>query len=514
MAPQTSLAVGIDLATTYSVIAYLDPAGRPVTVVNAEGGLTTPSVVLFDGETVIVGEEAVMAMGAEADKVAACAKRDMGKRAYHATVGGQQYPPEVIQAYILRKLRNDLARHIGPFQQVVITVPAYFDETRRKATQDAGYIAGLEVIDIINEPTAAALTYAHGKMLLTGQKLGSKEKPPKYLVYDLGGGTFDVSIVETDGETFRVLATDGDVQLGGQDWDYRLVDHVAQQFVQQHQADPRTDLQSLARLWRNCELAKRSLSARQEATVTCEFAGKSLRLKITRQLFEDLTADLLERTNTTTRLAVREAGLEWSDIEQVLLVGGSCKMPMVQQMLATLAGKSPDASLSAEEAVAHGAALHAGILMARSQGQPPKFHVTNVNSHSLGIVGTDPQTKLKRNCILIRRNSPLPAEAKSIFRTAIENQPNIRVDLVEGESPSPDGCIALGTCVVRDLPPKLPAQTPILVHLTYAPNGRLGIDIRVQNTNNRLQHELIRQNSLSQTDLDAWRDFVTTTPGM
>ncbi len=247
-----SPAVGIDLGTTYSAVAYLDDMGRPVTMVNSEGDLATPSVVLFDGDTTVIGKEAIKAVATEAEHVAQCAKRDLGERAFHRVIEGRRYPPEAIQAWVLNKIKRDAERQLGPLTaSVVITVPAYFDEVRRKATQDAGYMAGLEVIDIINEPTAAAMAFGFQQGFLNRE--GGANKPQKLLVYDLGGGTFDVTVMEIRGDEFLALATDGDVQLGGQDWDQRLVDYVAEEFMRKHNIDPREDPNTAGRLWREAK---------------------------------------------------------------------------------------------------------------------------------------------------------------------------------------------------------------------------------------------------------------------
>ncbi len=379
-------AIGIDLGTTFSALARIDDRGRPITVVNAEGDLLTPSVVLFDGEDVVVGKEALKAIATEADHVAECSKRDVGHHVYHKLLEGKQYPPEVIEALILNKLRVDAGKQIGPLDKAVITVPAYFDEVRRKATQDSGYMAGFEVLDIINEPTAAALAFGFQQGYLDQQ--GSSPAPRNILVYDLGGGTFDVTVMQIRGTEFIALATDGDVRLGGYDWDQRLVDLAAERFIGLGHADPREDPVSAGKLWRECEDAKRTLSARQKATVACQHRGESERIEIARKEFEEATQDLLDRTRFTTVQALRAAGLEWSDLERVLLVGGSTRMPMVREMLRRLSGMEPDDSVAADEAVAHGAALQASLILARQQGLPPTFKIRNVNSHSLGVVGT------------------------------------------------------------------------------------------------------------------------------
>jgi molecular chaperone DnaK len=426
-------------------------------------------------------------------------------------LGGRKYPPEAIEALVLNKLRLDAQRHLGPFTKVVITVPAYFDETRRKATQDAGYMAGLEVMDIINEPTAAAI--AHGAMKgFAGQTSGRPAGSMKMLIYDLGGGTFDVTVMEVEGNEFQTLATDGDVRLGGQDWDQRLVDYVAEEFIRKHSLDPREEPNTAGRLWRDCEDAKRTLSARMKASVSCDYKGQAVRLEITREQFEELTQDLLDRTQFTVRQTLMAAGLRWQDINNILLVGGSTRMPMVSNMLKTLSGKEPDASVAVDEAVAHGAALHAGLLLARERGEAPSLQIRNVNSHSLGVVANDVTTGRTRNAILIPRNTPLPVTAKRVFRTQKQGQRSILVKIVEGESASPEDCAQVGKCSVRALPRNLPAKTPIDVQFRYQDNGRLNVKVTVSGTDNELDHEIARPNSLTQEQLDAWRGFVTGKP--
>ncbi len=504
-------AVGIDLGTTYSAVAYIDDTGRPVTLVNAEGDLVTPTVVLFEGDQVVAGKEALKAITTEAEQVAQCAKRELGERTFHKAIDGRKFPPEALQAFVLNKLRLDASRQIGDFDKVVITVPAYFDEVRRKATQDAGYMAGFEVLDIINEPTAAAI--AHGFLKGFLNREGAADAPRKLLVYDLGGGTFDVTVMEIRGNEFTALATDGDVQLGGQDWDSRLVKYVADEFIKTHGLDPREDPNTAGRLWRECEDAKRTLSARSKASISCDYKGQAVRVEITRERFEEITQDLLTRTQFTTKQTLQAAGLNWSDMDYVLLVGGSTRMPMVARMLRELSGKEPDASVAVDEAVAHGAALHASVLLARSRGETPVVQIKNVNSHSLGVVATDRRTGRKRNAILVPRNTPLPVTAKRVFRTQRDNQRTILVQIVEGESASPEDCSQIGRCVVRDLPQNLPAETPIEVRFAYQENGRLTIQVTVAGTARELKHEISRANSLNPEQLDAWRQYITGAGG-
>jgi len=506
MSKQIESVVGIDLGTTYSVVARLDERGRPATLVNSEGDRITPSVVLFDGDDVVVGKEALKAMATEADQVAECSKRDMGHRVFRKVFEGKQYPPEVIEAWILNKLRSDAAAQIGSCEKVVVTVPAYFDEVRRKATQDAGYMAGLDVLDIINEPTAAAVSFGFQQGFLNEE--GGSDEPRRILVYDLGGGTFDVTVMEIRGTEFVALATDGDVSLGGYDWDQRLVDIVAENFVRDHYVDPREDPSTAGKLWRECEDAKRTLSARSKASVACDYKGFASRVEITREQFEGATQDLLDRTRFTCEQTLKAAGLQWADIERVLLVGGSTRMPRVRQMLKEISGQEPDSSVAADEAVAHGAALRAGLILAQRRGEKGAFKIKNVNSHSLGVVGTDPQTKRKRNGILIPRNTPLPVTARRIFKTSKANQKSILVQIVEGESPSADDCTQIGKCSVRDLPDDLPAKSPIDVRFHYKPDGRLKVGVMIPGTDHQMNTEIVRDNSISKEHMDGWRKFI------
>lgn len=511
MAWSSPRAIGIDLGTTYSAIACLDDVGRPVTLVNTEGDLLTPSVVLFDNQQVVVGKEALKALATDAQHVAECAKRQLGARTFGKVLGGRRYPPEVIQAWVLDKLRVDAGSQIGDCGQAVVTVPAYFDEVRRKATQDAGFMAGFEVMDIINEPTAAAIAYGHFRGFSRHEH--GESGPIHVLVYDLGGGTFDVTVMEINDKDFVTLATDGDVQLGGRDWDQRLMDLVSERFQEKHRLDPREDPNVAGRLWRDCEDAKRTLSSRGKASITCDYRGQAIRTEIPRVLFEEITRDLLDRTHFTTRQSLQATDLSWKDIDHVLMVGGATRMPMIGQMLLELTGRAPEAAVSADEAVAHGAALRAGVLLAEREGQPPGLRITNVNSHSLGVLGIEPMTRRQRNAILIPRNTPLPVTAKRVFKTQKANQRSVLVQIVEGESASPEACSEIGQCVVRDLPCNLPVDTQIDIRFSYQENGRLTVQVHVAGTKKQLQHELSRENSLSVTQLTDWRAHITGTSG-
>lgn len=498
-------AVGIDLGTTFSAVAYLDDTGRPQTLVNAEGDKVTPSVVLFDGDDVIVGKEAVKALSTDMESIAECAKRDLGQMAFHKSFHGKQYPPQVILAYILKKLREDAEAQIGKIERAVITVPAYFDEVRRKATQEAGYLAGIDVLDIINEPTSAAIAYGFQQHFTDGRSPDGR--PCRYLlVYDLGGGTFDVTVMEIGSGDYIALATDGDVQLGGRDWDQRLVDFAADRFFDEHGMDPRSEPNSLGRLLRECEDAKRTLSARSKATISVDFGGHSSRIPITREFFEQITNDLLGRTEFTTRQTLKAANLEWSDVDRILLVGGSTRMPAVSNMLEQVSGIQPERSISPDEAVAYGAAIRAGMKLAKEQGKRTNFKIKNVNSHSLGLVGHNLQTNRKQTAFLIRRNTHLPVTVEKVFRTRSDGQESILVQIVEGESENPEECSQVGKCVVRNLPPNLPAKTPVRVRFHYAEDGRLSVRVQIQDL--ELKQEISRENSLTDVQLESWKKRI------
>ena len=480
--------IGIDLGTTYSCVAHLSRDGVPVTIPNREGDLITPSAILFDESgTVVVGAEAKRTECLLPDRTVVCVKRDMGEPWYSRTVAGQQFRPEVLSALILKRLRADAETKIGQVDCAVITVPAYFDDVRRKATQDAGQLAGLPILDLLNEPTAAALAYAYEERLrraggIDKLALELEAKPLTALVYDLGGGTFDVSVVRMTGSRFETLATDGDVRLGGRDWDQALVDYAAEQFLRAQECDPRDDPESLAALYAAAEQAKHSLSVRTTTRLAVTHEGRRLPLEISRDLYEQLTLPLLTRTEMTTELVLEAAGLTWSQVDRVLLVGGMTRSPQVRAMLKRISGLEPDASLAADEVVAHGAVIHGALLLARGVTVPPrhplgawvKLQVIDVNSHALGIAirGDD---DIYRNSILIPRNTPLPASVAKTFKTRSWGQKQVRVRVLEGEAVTADACSQIGEFVITDLPPGLPEGSPIEVECRYGRDGRISV---------------------------------------
>jgi len=514
----TWVPVGIDLGTTFSVVAYLDAAGRPCTIPNREGDVITPSVVLFDGSAVVVGKEAVKAAPLEPDRVADFAKRDMGNATYSRKIGGEDLPPEVIQSLILEKLKYDAEVRLGPITQAVITVPAFFNEPRRKATQDAAQLAGLKALDIINEPTAAAIAFGYQVGFLNAA--GEAPREETILVYDLGGGTFDVTLMKISGTDFTAIGTAGDVYLGGIDWDRRIADFVAEGFKKKHRGiDPRNDPAGLHRLLREAEDAKRTLSAREQVTVSFEHVGQGLRLAITRAEFEDMTADLLDRTRFTVSTVLKEAQLTWKDLTRVLVVGGSTRMPMVCRMLEQESGMKVDQSLSPDEAVAHGAALYAGFLMERARSRaanatgsnasganaaPPAMRVRNVSSHNLGVLSKEVSTGRSVNAVIIPRNTVLPVTKGKRFKTHKAGQQTVAINVIEGGDSSGKNATAIGKCVIRDLPPGLPEGTPVDVLFTYGENGRLQVRGRLPDLEIETKLDIERSSGLNDAKLQEW----------
>jgi len=512
--------VGIDLGTTYSAIAYLNERGEPVTVPNREGGLITPSAVWFpsDASGVVVGPRAYQAAADEPDKVVQGIKRQMGNESYRYELGDIALRPEAVSAMILCKLKQDAEQRIGPIANAVITVPAYFNDVRRRATLDAGKIAGLNVLEIINEPTAATLAYAWG----TGQigRRGVTGRPRTVIVYDLGGGTFDVTAVRYHGTEFRVLATDGDVRLGGIDWTRRIAEYVADQVRAQGGPDVHEDPVLWERLVQRCEAAKRQLSAKPRANVQLRVGERNYIIEVSRERFEELTADLLQRTRDTIEAVLDEAELEPHAVDEFILVGGSTRMPMVIRLLTELAGKPPYTELSPDEAVAHGAAIHASILEAKHRGTdiPVPQEVaerlrsvkqTNVNSHSLGVVARDPATGRDINAIMIPRNTPIPARRTQRFVTQVDNQRMVQIIILEGDAPDPEACTVIGRCTIAELPPGLPAGSPIEVTYSFDENGCVQVRARDLTGGREASIELLRGSNLAEREVEQMQELVS-----
>lgn len=507
--------IGIDLGTTFCAVAALDERGRPFTVPNSDGEVLTPSAIYLapDGSAVVGAPALDMALE-QPDRVAALVKRRMGRPDFDRPVAGREFRPEALSAVILKKLVQDATAQLGPVTGCVITVPAYFDDTRRKATMDAGRIAGLNVIDIIDEPSAAALAYATeasgGRKPLV-DSLGAENQT--VLVYDLGGGTFDVTLVKLARKRFQVLAIEGDVRLGGRDWDERLVSWAADKFVQQCHEDPRSDPQTVAHLFATAERAKRTLSKVEQTSFTVAHAGYKFTFPLSRAEFETVTRDLLVRTRLTTQQVLRQAKLTWDDVDKVLLVGGSTHMPACGAMLAELSGKEPDRSLAVSEVVARGAAVHAGIAAAKidPEGARPAPDLADVvevsvNAHSLGVEARSGADRVSDK--LIPKNTQLPASVSRLYYTVAPGQTRVRVRILQGEAHQADACIPVGECWIDGLPPDLPKGSPVRVTCGVRSNGRIEVTATDETSGRAVTAAIHRPGGLPDDELTRATEWV------
>jgi molecular chaperone DnaK len=477
-------AVGIDLGTTYSCIAYLNEQGEPVSIPNREGEISTPSVVMYDQGEAIVGTEALRNAIMHPHQVVQNAKRSMGDGQKQWTIQGKSYTPIDVAAAVLRKLLADAQQQIGPIDRAVITVPAQFSERQRLATVEAGQRAGLKTIDIINEPVAAALCYVLGTEGLWFTELAHEQR---ILVYDLGGGTFDLSLVSYHKDHVRVLASTGDLHLGGIDWNQCLLNAVADQFLREFGEDPRRDAESLQHLAWEVEQCKRSLSVRPRAALIVQHAGRRKTYQIEREQFHQLTQHLVRRTQEiTSRLITQHRrGAAHLDLT-VLSAGGASRMPMIEQMLNGLKGARLSKVLSPDQAIAHGAAYYAGMLLTNSEfvhalidpkgaSRLARLRQQSVNARALGILVRDMQTNQRVPYYLVPANRALPAAATKSFGTVVPNQQKVSLSIVESGATAGEEYVELGTCKIDGLPPNLPAASLIEVTIKYDASARVTV---------------------------------------
>lgn len=485
-------AVGIDLGTTYSAIATVNKHGVPEILPNAEGDRITPSVILFDGDDVIVGNYAKQAAVAFPHQVVEFVKRHMGEDGFSFEYRGEHYSPERLSSFILARLKHDAEHRLGHrIEQAVITVPAYFGDKQRRATIQAGELAGLKVLKLINEPTAAAFAYG---LAHQGQNM-------RCLVFDLGGGTFDVTIVEIAGNEINVLASTGDHQLGGKDWDDALMRHVAQEFQRKHGVDPLDDLVAYHDLRQKCVSAKLSLSRRPKVSVFYDFQGRILRQELTRETFEAMSVGLLGRCEALTLDVLDDAKVRPADIDTVLLAGGSTRMPMVRELIRRIFDKDPATDINPDECVAMGAALTAALESARLSGDRPPVDIRthDVTSHSLGMVAY--RDGRMHNSPIISRNSRIPCErTRDDFVTTHDGQSTMDLWLVQGENPDPLNCVVLGHFEFYGIPPRPAGKTQLSVTYRYNANGIVEVEAMDLNTGQTLAHRLA-QGGVSLEDL-------------
>jgi len=483
-------AVGIDLGTTNSVVSVLE-AGEPVVIPNAEGARTTPSVVAFSkaGE-VLVGEVAKRQAITNPDRTFRSIKSKMGQSWKSEDIDGKRYTPQEISARILQKLKRDAESYLGDtVTQAVITVPAYFDDAQRTATKEAGQIAGLEVLRIINEPTAAALAYGLDK--------GTEDET--VLVFDLGGGTFDVSVLEIGDGVFEVKSTHGDTHLGGDDWDQRIIEWLVKQFKSAHGVDLGADKMAAQRLKEAAEKAKIELSQVQQTQINLPFITATpdgplhLDETLSRSKFQELTADLIERCRLPFEQAIKDAGLTKGQVHHVLLVGGSTRMPAVQDLVQQLTGKEPNKSVNPDEVVAVGAAIQAGVL----RGDVKDVLLLDVTPLSLGI-----ETKGGVMTKLIERNTTIPTKRTEVFTTAEDMQPSVEIHVLQGEREMAGYNKTLGKFQLVDLPPAPRGVPQIEVTFDIDANGIVHVSAKDRATSKEQSMTITGQSTLDKKDID------------
>ena len=479
--------IGIDLGTTNSCVAVME-GGEPVVITNSEGARTTPSVVAFtkEGER-LVGQIAKRQAITNPERTISSIKRQMGSN-HKVTIDGKDFTPQEISAMLLQKLKKDAESYLGEtVNQAVITVPAYFSDSQRQATKDAGRIAGLEVLRIINEPTAASLAYGL-----------DKDDPHKILVYDLGGGTFDVSILEIGDGVFEVLATNGDTKLGGDDFDDRIVDYIAEVFKKENGIDLKKDRMAWQRLKEAAEKAKIDLSGVMAANINLPFitadanGPKHLDITLTRAKFNELTHDLVERTIGPMQTALKDAGLTANQIEKVILVGGSTRIPAVQEAVKNITGKEPFKGINPDECVAIGAAIQAGVL----GGEVKDVLLLDVTPLSLGI-----ETEGHIFTRLIERNTTIPTEKAQIFSTAADGQTTVEIHVLQGERPMAYDNKTLGRFQLTGIPAAPRGVPQIEVKFTIDKNGIVSVTAKDMGTGNTQNVTITASTNLSEDEI-------------
>ncbi|MCX7410291.1 MAG: Hsp70 family protein [Planctomycetales bacterium] len=497
-------AVGIDLGTTYSCLSYLNEHGEPITVPNKDGELSTPSVVLFDGDHVVVGTEALRNSIRHPDKVVVHAKRYMGNPNHRWKIGGKSYSPVDISMFILKSMLDSARERIGDIERAVITVPAQFSDVQRQATAEAGKRAGLKHVDIINEPVAAALCFVLGTEGIWFTELATAQT---IMVVDLGGGTFDLSLVRYQKNEVRVIASGGDLHLGGLDWNKALEVAIGKQFQKEFGIDPTKDRESAQALALEAEQTKRSLSVRPKAALTCASGGQRKTYQVELEQFERLTKDLVDRSESLTLDLLKEHNHGWAKIDVVLTTGGSSRMPMIRSLFKRLSGRTLNTSLSPDQSIAHGATYYAGMLLSNSTfaqsilnptaaARLKQFKQHSATARALGVLIRDTNTQTRVPHYILPANTPLPASVTQIYGTVSHNQRRVHLRIVESGTAADAQFVELGMCKVDPLPENLPEATEIEVTIRYDEQARVHVEAKVLKTGQVAQTEIVRPENM------------------
>lgn len=520
--------VGIDLGTTFSAIAYVNDYAQEEIIPNAEGDRTTPSVIMFEDENVVVGKIAKQNASAVPEQIVEFVKREMGKpkgnsdNEYSREFNDKEYSAEELSALILQKLKQDAEAELNEeVTDAVITVPAYFKDAEREATRNAGKIAGLNVLQVVNEPTAAALAYG----------IDQHGSDQTVFVFDLGGGTFDVTIMSVSGSELEMIATNGDHRLGGKDWDDKIISYVAETFQNEHGVNPLQDLHAYQEIQLSAISAKESLSQRQKARIRCSYDGKASNVEVTREKFEELTADLVGRCSSLCDIVLDEADMTWENIDTVLMVGGSTRMPMVQEMVTKISGKDINPrEVNPDDAVALGAAIQGTLRQLEevviegkeettteeeiatavkerfiAPGGGLAITVTDGATHNLGLVVYESADGDGSIHVMIAKMTPVPCEVEDRFGTLVENQPSLLVEVIQGleQDQVEDELIKfenhkLGECRL-ELPSGLPQGAP--VDVTYKYNLDQTLEITAEGPDGRTANVTIDRPTLDEAEV-------------